>query len=105
MVECAFVSLTEPSVPMGIERCARLGAQRLLVIPYFLHTGVLVKRIAQQAATAGASHPGLDISIGEPMGVHPNLVRLILERIAHAWDEAATDGLPDPRGALRAPAR
>jgi sirohydrochlorin cobaltochelatase len=105
MVECAFVSLTEPTVPMGIERCARLGARRLLVIPYFLHTGVLVKRIAQQAAAADANHPGLDIAVGEPMGVHPNLVRLILKRTRDPRDEAATDGLADSRGALRASTR
>jgi sirohydrochlorin cobaltochelatase len=103
MVECAFVSLTEPTVPMGIDRCARLGARRLLVIPYFLHTGVLVKRIAQQAAATAAGHPGLDVAVGEPMGVHPNLVRLILDRIRNPKDET-TDGLEDPRGALRASA-
>ena len=102
MVECAFVSLTGPTVPLGIERCARLGARRLIVIPYFLHTGVLVKRISQQAAETGAAHPELDISIGEPMGVHPNLVRLILDRINGPGDETATDGFEDPRGALRA---
>ena len=104
MVECAFVSLTEPTVPMGIERCARLGADRILVIPYFLHTGVLVKRIGRQAAEAGAEHPELAISVGEPMGVHPNLVRLILDRIVDPWDETTSDGFPNPRGALRASA-
>jgi sirohydrochlorin cobaltochelatase len=105
-VECAFVSLTEPTVPMGIERCARLGAERLLLIPYFLHTGVLVKRIAQQAQTAQATFPELEIAVGEPMGVHPNLVRLILDRVAALQDGAPTDerGTQDAGRAVRAAA-
>ena len=48
-VEPAFVSLASPSVPEGLERCRRLGARRVVVIPYFLFTGVLVERIAAQA--------------------------------------------------------
>jgi len=74
LVECAFVSLTTPSVPEGIARCVRLGARRVLVVPYFLHTGVLVKRIGEQARTAAANYPGVEVAVGEPMGVHPNLV-------------------------------
>ncbi len=81
LVECAFVSLTEPSVPMGVERCARLGAKRLIVVPYFLHTGVLVKRIADQARDTATRFPDLQLGLADPMGVHPNLVRLILDRI------------------------
>ena len=45
MVETAFVSLAHPSVEEGLERCRRLGAKRIVVLPYFLFRGVLPDRI------------------------------------------------------------
>jgi sirohydrochlorin cobaltochelatase len=48
-VEPAFVSLTRPGVPAALERCRRLGAREIVVLPYFLFSGVLPDRIAGQA--------------------------------------------------------
>lgn len=77
IVEPAFVSLAEPRVPAAIERCRRLGAERVAVVPYFLFTGVLVDRIGDQARQNGAApHPHL--------GVDPRLVELVLERYREA---------------------
>ncbi|MPZ15779.1 MAG: hypothetical protein GEU73_15380 [Chloroflexi bacterium] len=80
LVECSFVSLAEPRVAVGIERCIRLGARRVLVVPYFLSTGVLVKRIADQAAEAGGRYPDVEIAVAQHLGVHAKLVGLILDR-------------------------
>jgi len=81
VVEPAFVSLADPRVPAAIERCRRLGAEHIAVVPYFLFTGVLVDRIADQARAEGATpHPHL--------GVDPRIVDLVFER----YREAATGG-------------
>jgi len=77
--EAAFVSIAPPSVPEGIERCLRLGAKRVVVAPYFLNTGVLVKRIAQQAR---ASLPG--VSVAGHLGLHPLVIETLLDRLAQA---------------------
>jgi len=79
-VECCFVSLTGPAVADGIDRCVRLGARRVLVVPYFLSTGILVKRIGTQAQEACARHSGVEILVGRHLGIHPKIVDLILER-------------------------
>lgn len=73
LVEAAFVSLAQPFVPDGIERLLALGARRIVVAPYFLNTGILVKRIGDQVrhmaqnsthtAFAVASHLGLDARV------------------------------------------
>jgi sirohydrochlorin ferrochelatase len=77
IVEPAFVSLAEPRVPAAIERCRRLGAQQVAVVPYFLFTGVLVERIGDQARAEGATpHPHL--------GVDRRLVGLVLDRYREA---------------------
>ena len=77
IVEPSFVSLADPRVPAAVERCRRLGADRIAVVPYFLFTGVLVDRIGDQARAGGATaYPHL--------GVDGRLVDLVLERYREA---------------------
>ena len=89
MVECCFAGMTQPLVPAGIDRCVRLGARRILVIPYFLNTGILVKRIHTQARAAREAYPGIEIAVGGHLGVHPKLVALLLTRAEIRAEESA----------------
>jgi sirohydrochlorin ferrochelatase len=84
LVEPAFVSLAEPSVPQALERCRRLGATRIAVLPYFLFTGVLVDRIRDQVGTWAAAHPALSVRCGPELGPDVRLARLVLERYEEA---------------------
>ncbi|GHA78153.1 cobalamin biosynthesis protein CbiX [Streptomyces thermoviolaceus subsp. thermoviolaceus] len=83
-VETAFVSLAAPDVPSGLHRCARLGARRIVVLPYFLFTGVLPDRVKQQARDWAAAHPGLDVRTADVIGPEPELLDLVLERYEEA---------------------
>ncbi|HVA87425.1 MAG TPA: sirohydrochlorin chelatase [Candidatus Saccharimonadales bacterium] len=101
LVECGFAGTAEPLVPAGIERCVRLGARRILVLPYFINTGTLVKRIHSQARAAQAVYPGVEIVSGAHFGVHPKLVQLLLTR-----SEARAGGIDEPDdGAIGSPWR
>lgn len=84
LVEPAFVSLARPSVPEALERCRRLGAIRVAVVPYFLFTGVLVERIAAQAAAWARDHPEVEVRTGLELGADRRLARLVLERYREA---------------------
>jgi sirohydrochlorin ferrochelatase len=86
LVEPAFVSLAAPSVPEALERCRRLGAARVAVVPYFLFTGVLVDRIRSQAAAWAADHGDVHVTVGAELGPDPRLARLVLERYREAVD-------------------
>lgn len=82
-VEYAFVSLAEPGVPAALDRCRLLGARRIAVLPYFLFTGVLPRRVAAQsrAWAAGADVP---LGVAEVIGDCDGLADLVLERAAEA---------------------
>lgn len=80
LVEVSFVSLAAPSVPEALERCRRLGAVRVAVVPYFLFTGVLVERIAAQASEWAAEHPEVTVRVGPELGPDGRLADLVLER-------------------------
>jgi sirohydrochlorin cobaltochelatase len=83
MVEAAFVSLAPPSVAEGLERCRRLGAERVVVVPYFLFTGVLERRIHDQAARY-AQRTGLEVRVSGYFGPDPAIAALVLERYREA---------------------
>src|SRR5439155_2977889 len=68
MVEPAFVSLARPSVAEALDRVQRLGARRVVVLPYFLFTGVLVERIAAQATAWAAANAVVEVGTGPYLG-------------------------------------
>lgn len=88
-VEPAFVSLTEPSVPQALERAYRLGARHLAVMPYFLFTGVLERRIRQQADQWGEGRGDVHLYHAGYLGPDPSVADLILSR----YDEADIEGV------------
>jgi sirohydrochlorin cobaltochelatase len=83
-VGLSFVSLAEPSVPAALERARRLGAERIVVVPYFLFAGVLPDRVTAQAGTFTEQHPGIDVRVAGLIGACDELAGLVLERYAEA---------------------
>jgi sirohydrochlorin cobaltochelatase len=84
LAETAFVSLAQPDVAEGLERCRLLGARRIVVASYFLFPGVLPDRVAEQAAQYAAAHPGLDITVTDVLGDCDEIAALVLERYREA---------------------
>ncbi|MFK4109879.1 sirohydrochlorin chelatase [Streptomyces sp. NPDC002176] len=83
-VETAFVSLAAPDVPSGLDRCARLGARRIVVLPYFLFTGILPERVRRQTEEWAAAHPETEVRSADVIGPEPELLDLVMERYAEA---------------------
>ena len=82
-VEYAFVSLAPPDTSGGLERCRRLGARRVVVLPYFLFTGVLPRRVADQARRWAAAHAA-ELTVAEVLGDCDPLAELVVERYHEA---------------------
>ncbi|TGN77632.1 sirohydrochlorin chelatase [Streptomyces bauhiniae] len=83
-VETAFVSLAAPDVPSGLDRVARLGARRVVVLPYFLFTGILPDRVRRQTEEWAAAHPEVEVRSADVIGPEPELLDLVMERYAEA---------------------
>ncbi|MFG2077901.1 sirohydrochlorin chelatase [Nonomuraea maritima] len=83
-VETAFVSVTPPGVPGGLERCRRLGAKRVIVVPYLLFAGGSLERVWAQALAYGAGHPDLDIRCAEVIGDCETLADVVIDRYEEA---------------------
>jgi sirohydrochlorin cobaltochelatase len=83
-VETAYVSHARPGVPGGLERCRRLGAKRVIVLPYILFAGAVLERIWAQALAYGANHEGLDIRCAEVIGDCEGLADVVIDRYEEA---------------------
>lgn len=80
LVETGFSGVAYPDVTTAIRRVVRLGARRVVVMPYLLFTGVLMQRIEGWVAQAQAEFPGVPMHLGRYLGEHPDLVGVILAR-------------------------
>jgi sirohydrochlorin cobaltochelatase len=83
-VETAFVSLAAPDVPSGLDRCRMLGARRIVVLPYFLFTGILPDRVRMQTRGWAAAHPETEVLSADVIGPTDELAELVWERYAEA---------------------
>lgn len=79
-VEPAFVSLAEPSVAQGLDRLRALGAQRVVVLPFFLFPGILPTRIHAQAGEWSRRHEEVAVTVADVIGDCDALADLVFER-------------------------
>jgi len=84
--EIAFSGVAYPLVDQALERVARLGFKRVVVFPYFLFTGILVKRIYEWTDQAAAAHPGIEFVKAPYLNDHPLVVDSFIERVGEILD-------------------
>jgi precorrin isomerase/sirohydrochlorin ferrochelatase len=75
-----YAGTAEPGLAEGLSRAARLGCERMVVFPYFLFDGVLVKRIYTAADEQQARHPELEVLKAGYLGAHEDVAAIFLER-------------------------
>ena len=85
--EVCFVSLAPPCVPAGLRRCVALGARRVIVAPYFINTGLLVRRIRSQVNAARLFYPDAEMTVAAHFGPDPRLIIALLDRARDVWPE------------------
>ncbi|WP_051331178.1 sirohydrochlorin chelatase [Aneurinibacillus terranovensis] len=86
-VETCFIGVTAPSVEEGIERCLALGAKRVVLVPYLLFTGILMKRMEEKLVTFRSAYPDRAFVMTEYLGFHPALHEIFLERAREALQD------------------
>ena len=79
--ETVYSGVTFPLVEPGLRHVVRLGFRRIVVIPYFLFSGVLVTRIRQHTDLVAADHPAVEFLAAGYLGDHPKVVDTFRERV------------------------
>lgn len=79
-VETCFIGITHPRLAEGFRRARLYQPKRIIVLPYFLFTGALVKKIFQMTAEQQREFPEIEMACLPEMGVQPQLLALVRER-------------------------
>ncbi len=79
--ELAYSGVTFPLVAPALEKAALLGFKRIIVFPYFLFTGVLVKRIYKASDEAAKKFPHIDFVKAPYLNDHDLVVETFIDRL------------------------
>ncbi|AJE02421.1 sirohydrochlorin chelatase [Geobacter pickeringii] len=85
IVEISFREQHLPTIQEGVDACVAKGAERVLLMPYFLFVGAHVQEdLPEEMAEARRRHPNVAFAMGGHLGVHRKLAEVAADRIAEA---------------------
>jgi sirohydrochlorin ferrochelatase len=90
--EIGFLELASPTIDDGIRRCVERGATRIAVLPLLLLTaGHAKKDIPLELEKIKEQYPDITIDYGRPLGVHEEIVDILIERIREKQETIGGD--------------
>lgn len=82
LVEIAFLQFEKPDFFEGVSACISKGATKIIIHPYFLYKGRHFEEdISEMIGEAQKRYPDIEFAITEPLGVHENIAKVVLERL------------------------
>lgn len=78
----AYSGVTTPLLPDCLARAHGLGFKQVIVFPYFLFTGRLVKKIYAWADAYAAAHPQVTVVNAPYLNDHPRVIDTFAEKLA-----------------------
>ncbi|MBR8832307.1 MAG: Sirohydrochlorin cobaltochelatase [Chroococcopsis gigantea SAG 12.99] len=79
-VETCFIGITHPRLEDGFRRAYLHGPKRIIVLPYFLFTGALVKKIYSITEAQQQQYRHIAMVNLPEMGITPEIVQIVRER-------------------------
>jgi sirohydrochlorin cobaltochelatase len=77
----SFISAARPRVAEALQQAAMSRPARLLLVPYLLFDGQLMKQLAEQLAEFQALYPHIESALARPLGGAEQLLAVMDERI------------------------
>ena len=82
IIEYAFLEISYPSIPEGIDICVEQGATEIIILLNFLNAGKhVVEDIPRILNEARNKHSNVTFMITQPIGKHDKIVKLFLDMI------------------------
>lgn len=82
IVETSYLDVTQPDIPAGGRNCVARGADRVLMLPYFLSAGShVVDDLEAHRRTLSAEFPNVKFELCPPLGLHPKMLEIVLDRL------------------------
>src|SRR3989344_5528663 len=82
IVQPAFLQFEHPNFAEAVDIIVGMGAQQIIVHPYFLYMGAHVtKDLPFETGTAKKKYPAIEFILAPHLGYHEKLVDIAVERI------------------------
>ncbi|MEX0695173.1 MAG: sirohydrochlorin chelatase [Rhodospirillales bacterium] len=91
--EVSYSGVAFPLVDAGLERAVRLGYKRIVVFPYFLFTGILVRRIFKWVDEAAAKYPEVEFVKAGYLNDQDHVIDTFIERFHQALEGGAANAM------------
>jgi len=92
IIEICYMSKLGPHFPEVFEKCVAQGATKIIVVPYFLHSGLhLIEDIPDLLREKARKYPHVKLILGKNLGFDECLVDLVIRRLEESQN------LPDIR--------
>lgn len=83
IVEISYLEIAHPTIPEGLAQCVRAGATQIDMLPWFLSAGSHVTDdLHAERDRFLAEHPQIACNVRPPLGLHPLMIDVLLERLA-----------------------
>lgn len=91
--EVSYSGVAFPLVDAGLKRAVKLGYKRIVVFPYFLFTGILVRRIFKWVDEAVAAHPDIEFVKAGYLNDQDHVIDTFVERFHQALAGGETNAM------------
>lgn len=92
IVEAAFLELAAPTIDVAGRRCATLGAECVILVPYFLSAGVHVRRdLTEHRDRLAAEFCAIEWRLAEPIGRHPLVREILVQRVGEVFADGSSE--------------
>ncbi len=90
--DTVYSGVTYPSVGVGLEKLMKLGYKRIVVAPYFLFTGRLIKRIQGYVNQVAQANPEIEFINTPYLSDHPKVIDAFQHRVEEIMQGALDSG-------------
>ncbi len=79
IVEHAFLQYMKPGAEEVLEQCVRLGARKIVIVPFFLQPGThVIKHVPELLERTKKLYPDVDVRVTDFAGSHPLMIDIVL---------------------------
>lgn len=87
-VHVGYLECNEPSIPDAVRQCVEAGAQRVIAVPYFLHTGTHVAcDLPSLLEEAAQRWPDVEFLLAPYLGAAAELADILARRAREALSD------------------
>ncbi len=87
LVDTAFLDCAPPDLREAVGSLAAQGADRIVIVPFFLTLGIHMRRdLPALLEQLKSTHAGVKMSVAAPLEGHPALIDIMLARVEEVAD-------------------